>query len=253
MKNFVVGIRASFIALIFLAFATQTHAASWSNKAKKLFEDDEYEACIELTENYKKNNQANMFLAFSHLQENVFNKTQYDKEKFKAYKLRLEAKLTLQDMDDLLYFVNLDDKPYVVKEARKLAKTVFKGISDIEDVPKLVTFLKVKDEDTKKLALSSILRILKPKRAYVNKGGTLREKDIRVMNSKALITALVQHMDISAAKSSLVLIEEPVLPYLAKAESVNAPKLEQTINKKIQSRLKKFPESNWYSAVGKKR
>jgi hypothetical protein len=239
--------------LVVLLSALSTQAFAWQSKAKKLFEDDEYEACIELTEKYKKNNQANMFLAFSHLQENVFNKTKYDKEKFKAYNMRLEAKLGINDIDELLYFVGLSDKPYVVKEARSLAKKVFKNISDIDDVPKLVSFLKVEDEDTRKLALSSIKRILKPKRDYVKKGGTLREKDYDVMRSKTLIKALVGQLPLGDAKSALVLVEEPALPYLSEAASVESAALEAKINKAIASRQKKYPESNWHSAVGKKR
>ena len=70
---------------LLLSVSLSVSAASWSQKAKKLFEDDEYEKCIELSENYKKSNQANMLLAFSHLQENVFNGTKYDKEKAKDW------------------------------------------------------------------------------------------------------------------------------------------------------------------------
>jgi len=87
---------------------------------------------------------------------------------------------------------NMSDHPCVVEDARNLAEKGFKNINDIDDVPKLFSFLKVDDEDTGKLAVSSIQRILKPKRAYVSKGGTLREKDIAVMNSKAVIIALIE-------------------------------------------------------------
>lgn len=238
---------------LFLSISMQVNAASWTSKAMKLFEDDDYEACIKLTENYKDDNQATMFLAFSHLQENVFNKSQFDKEKFKAYNMKLEAKLGINDLDNLFYFVNLSDKPLVVKEARNLTKKVFKNINDIDDVPKLISFLQVDDEDTRKLALSSIQKILKPKRDYVNKGGSLREKDIAVMNSKQVITALVEQIELSPAKASLLLIEEPVLDYLSSSDSLEAAKLELAINKKITARQKKYPESSWHSAVGKKR
>jgi len=240
-------------AILMIGVSFSIQAASWTNKAKKLFEDDHYEECIQLTENYKDDNQATMFLAFSHLQENVFNKSKFDKEKFKAYNLRLEAKLGINDLNNLLYFVNMSDKPFVVKEARNLAKKVFKNINDIDDVPKLVSFLKVDDEDTRKLALSSIQRILKPKRDYVSKGGTLREKDIAVMNSKAVIIALIEQIELSPAKASLILIEEPVLQYLSSSDSIEASKVELSINKKIASRQKKYPESSWHSAVGKAR
>lgn len=241
------------ILSVLLSISIVANAATWTSKAMKLFEDDDYEACIKLAENYKDDNQATMFLAFSHLQENIFNKSEYDKQKFKAYSIKLDAKLGINDLDNLFYFVNLNDKPLVVKEARNLIKKVFKNINDIDDVPKLVSFLKVDDEDTKKLALSTIQRILKPKRDYVNKGGSLREKDIAVMNSKTVITALIQQISLSPAKASLLLIEEPVLAYLSTSDSLEASKLELAINKKVEARKKKYPESSWHSAVGKKR
>lgn len=254
MKNKISAqVHLALVLMLTMLFVSSANAASWEPKAKKLFEDDEYEKCIEITEAYKKDNQATMFLAFSHLQENVFNGAKYDKEKFKAYTTRLEAKLGIDDMSDLLYFVKLDDKPYVVKEARSLAKVVFKNINDIDDVPKLVSFLNVKDEDTRKLALASIQRILKPKRDYVKKGGTLRSKDIKIMGSESLIVALLEQVELSKAKASLQLIEEPVLKHTGNFSSVVVSKLETSINSKIAARQKKYPKSNWYSAVGKER
>lgn len=245
------------IQYLFLAFAlmmsVMSHAASWTPKAKQLFEDGKYEECIELTESYSKENQAAMFLAFSHLEEGVFNNSKYDKEKHKAYITRLESKMGIDDMENLLYFVSLTDKPYVVKDANKLVGKIFKSINDIDDVPKLIPFLKVDDEDTRKLALAAIERILKPKRDYVTKGGTLREKDVTMMSSKQLITALMDQIENSSAKSSLLLIEEPALAYLGESQSIEATKLEAAINKKIAARQKKYPESTWDSALGKKR
>jgi len=242
-----------FAVLASMLFATSMHAATWTAQAKKLFEDDNYEACIQLTEKYSKDNQATMFLAFSYLQQSVFSQSKLDKEKFKAYQTKLETSLGVDDMNDLLYFVKLTDKPYVVKEARALTKDVFKNMHEIDDVPKLLVFLKVEDEDTRKLTLSTIERILKPKRDYVNKGGSLRDKDYDVMNSPTVIKALVEQLPLSDAKSSLILIEEPALAYLTGSDDVEAVKLEVAINKKIAARQKKFPNSNWHSATGKKR
>lgn len=238
------------ITLISL-FATTAQAATWTAQAKKLFEDDKYEACIALTEKYNKDNQAVMFQAFSYLQQSIFSQSKLDKEKFKAHMSKLELSLGVDDMNDLLYFVKLSDKPYVVKEARSLVKDVFKNMHEIEDVPKLLVFLKVDDEDTRKLTLSTIERILKPKRDYVNKGGTLREKDYDVMSSATVIKALVEQLPLSDAKGALLLIEEPALAHLSGSDDLEAAKLEVAINKKIVARQKKFPNSNWYSATGK--
>lgn len=239
-------------ALLALAGAAQAEQ-SWVRQAKVRFDNDEYERVIELAEPHRKENIGAMFLAFSHLQEFIFNDTKYDKEMFKAFKLQLEKRLTSKDIDDLLYFVDRDDKPEVVKEARRLAKVTFKNIKQVEEVPKLVKFLDSNDEGARKLALSSIKRIIQSKRKYVDKGGTLREKDVKVMGSSKLIVPLLDRIETKDANATLVLIEEPVLKYLPKYEGPAYAKLDVEINKKISKRKQKYPESNWYSAVGKKR
>ena len=133
---------ASIGLIAFAALAPSTLAAdAWVEQAKRHFENDEYTEVIELAEPNRKKNFGAMFLAFSHLQEYIFNGTKYDRAKFKNYKLYLQAKLTAADIDNLLYFVNLDDKPEVVREARRLSSSTFKNIKQVEDVPKLVKFL----------------------------------------------------------------------------------------------------------------
>jgi len=253
IKRFKLGYVVSiFILASFLC--TNLFAQSWITTSKRYFENDEYQKCIDYTEKYKKkNNFANMFLAFSHLQENVFNKTKYDMEKFKAYKTMLEARLSVKDIDNLLYFINLNDKPYVVKEARKLSKNTFKNIKNIEDIPALMTFLNSTDAESRKLALGAIKNILSPKRKYVDQGGTMRAKDIKVMNSKNLITSLLENIEQNDAKKALEIIEEPVLEHTSGYAGVNTTKLETKINQLIAKRKKKFPDSNWYSATGKTR
>jgi len=244
----------SMALLLFALMASPAMAApSWVKKAKKLFENDEYTDVIELVEAHRKDNLAAMFLAFSHLQEFIFNGTRYDKEKFKNYKLYLEAKLTADDIDDLLYFVNLDDKPEVVREARRLSSSTFKNIKQIEDVPKLVKFLKASDEESRRLALSSIKRIIELKRKYVAKGGTLREKDVKVMGSPRLITPLLEQIEEKEARRTLVMLEEPVLKYIGKYMGPRYIDVEESINKAMAKRVSKYPDSNWYSAVGKVR
>jgi len=227
--------------------------AAWVSRARKLFENDEYQQVIELAEPHRKENIGAMFLAFSHLQEYIFNDTKYDREMFKQFKLQLEAKTTADDIDDLLYFVNRNDKPEVVKEARRLAGTAFKNIKQIEEVPKLVQFLGSSDEGARELALSSIKRIVEPKRKYVEKGGTLRSKDIAVMGSPKLIVPLLDRIEQKDAYRTLVMIEEPVLQYLGKYDGPRYAKLDVDINKAIAKRKQKYPDSNWYSAVGKQR
>jgi hypothetical protein len=243
------------VLAILAAFLVSTaiFAQGWVPTAKKLFENDEYKKVIELLEKGAKDNFAIMFLAFSHLQENVFSKTKWDAEKYKNYKYQLEAKLNVNDINNLLYFVNLNDKPHVVKEARKLVKKTFDSVQAIEDVPKLLAFLNSTDKESRKLALAQIKEILEPKRKYVNEGGTMRAQDVQVMNSKTLITALLENVSESDAKKSLEIIEEPSLQYTPSYPGIETTKLEGSINGLMAKRKKKFPDSNWYSATGKTR
>lgn len=251
-KVVILAFTACFICACFLT--TNLFAQAWVGDAKRLFENDEYQKVISVTENIKKNNFAAMFLAFSHLQESIFNETKYDREKFKAYKMMLEAKLGINDIDNLLYFVNLNYKPMVVKEARKLTKKTFKGIKNIENIPQLLPFLNSSDLKSRKMTLTTIKKILEPKRKYVIKqGGTLRPKDVRIMSSKNLISALLENINESDARKSLELIEEPVLEYIPSFGGTATAKLETKINKNIAKRKKKYPESNWYSATGETR
>ena len=250
-------VRLVSVIIVVFAFAGLSPVAfaeeRWISSAKQLFEDDEYEQCIELAEPHRKQNIGAMFLAFSHLQEHIFNQRNYDKEKFKSYRMRLEAKTGVNDIKDFLYFVNQNDKPNVVKEARSLARTTFKGITQIEVIPKLVPFLSTNDHDSQALALAAIKRIIEPKRKYVSKGGTLRPKDIRIMSSKKLIVPLLERVDMRDAQKTLLVIEEPVLKYTAGFDGVAIAKLEAKINKAVAKREKKYPEGNWFSAVGKSR
>jgi len=251
------AIRLAGVIIVALAFAGLSPAASaeerWVGVAKKLFEDDEYEKCIEMAEPHRKTNIGAMLLAFSHLQENIFNQRNYDREKFKSYRMQLEAKTSIDDVRNFLYFVNQNDKPSVVKEARSLARGTFKGVTQIEVIPKLVHFLGAKDEESQSLALAAIKRIIVPKRKYVSKGGTLRPKDIRIMRSKKLIIPLLERIGMRDAQKALLEIEQPVLQFSRNFEGVAITKLEAKINKAVAKREKRFPESNWYSAVGKTR
>ncbi len=213
----------------------QTEQA-WVQKSRTQFENDEYQAVIELAEPYRKETVGALFLTFSYLQESIFNGTRYDKEMYKQFKLQVEAKITAEQIPDLLYFVNLNDKPEVVKEARRLSGVAFKNISQIEDVPKLVTFLTSSDAGARELALSSIKRIIEPKRSYVEKGGTLRAKDIQVMGASKLIVPLLDRIAEKDAFRTLVLIEEPVLAHLPRYEGPRYAELDVEIDKAIAER-----------------
>lgn len=238
--------------LLLISFSSLSFAG-WVNNAKKAIEDDQYDLCIDTAKPHKKDEMGLMLLAFCHLQNYTFNHTKADKQYFKSYMDLLEDKVSAKSLDNIFYFVQLSDKPTVVKEARKLVKRAFKNIHNIEDVPKLIKFMDSDDKKTQKMAFNSAYRIIKPKRKYVQKGGTLREKDIHIMSNEKLIRTLLKHAKNSKASKTLVMIEKPVLKYISDYDGKSISKLEVKINKAIAKREKKYPKSNWYSATGKKR
>lgn len=242
-----------FVLLLALAvFSTQALAA-WQDDAKRSFELDEYQKCIEVAKPYKNDNLGLMFLTFSHLQRYVFDDTKSDKVQFKSYLDVLKDKVDADDIDHVYYFVEQRTKPDVVKYANKLLKEAFDNISDISMLPRVYKFLHTEDKKTKKLALKTVARILKPKRKYVKKGGTLRKKDIKIFADAKLIKSLLDNISESKARSILVMIEEPVLQYLPEYSGKYAMKLESKLTKVIQKRKKKHPQSTWFSAVGEAR
>lgn len=241
--------------MLFLALAAfSSHAlANWSDDAKRYFEADEYQKCIDVAKPHKSDNQGLMFLTFSYLQRYVFTDTKVDKKQFKSYMELLEDKVDANDIDSIYYFAEQRTKPRVVKYANNLVKEAFGNINDISMLPRVYKFLHSEDGKTKKLTLKTMLRILKPKRKYVKRGGTLRKKDIAIFTDAKLIKALLNNISESKARSILVMIEEPVLKYLPAYRGKDAIKLEAKLTKAIQKRKKNYPNSTWYSATGETR
>ncbi len=242
------------IAVAVFVFTAPVSAASWMDQAKTEFEKDRYEDVIETAQDHKKDKKCKiglMLLAFSHLQLHEFNGTKTDKKRFRNYMDLLEDRVSAVNLNEIYYFVRQADKPEVVKQARALLKHAFKGVFEIEDIQKLLPFVKVKDLKTRKMALSAIDDIIEIKRKYVNKGGTLRRKDVGVMRGQGVIRALLDNISQSAAFSALVDIEQPVLAYTKDYDGKKVMKLEVKINRAISKREKKYPKSNWYSATGK--
>lgn len=239
---------------LFLCLTYSVQALAWESGAKKLFEDDEYEQVIDIAKDHKKSKESKlglMFLTFSHLQKYELNNTKSDKTQYKNYLEVLEDKVTVTSLDNIQYFIELSDKPEVVKVAQKVLKQAFKNINEAKYISKLVGFVKSDNKKTRKLALKTINRLMKPKRKYVLKGGTLRDEDILPMQDEALIRALLDQAKDSKARDILVMIERPVLAYIADYEGKAIAKIQKKILKAIAKREKKYPDSSWYSATGK--
>ncbi len=242
--------QARLVLLLLLAVFSSHTLAAWQDDAKRYFELDEYQKCIDIAKPHQNENLGLMLLTFSHLQRYSFNDTKADKKQFKSLLSLLKDKVDAGDLDDIHYFIGQRTRPYVVKHANKLLKEAFGNISDISMLPKVYKFLRTEDNKTKKLVFKTVVRVLKPKRKYVRDGGTLRRKDIEVFSDASLIRGLLDNISESKARSSLLMIEEPVLQYLPEYSGKYAIKLESKITKAMQKRKKKYPQSTWYSATG---
>jgi len=238
---------------VLLLTASVTQAAAWEARGKALFEKDEYEQCIRYLDPYKKDKLAMLLLGYCHLQESILTESKEQKASYDAYRERISEQLTLDDINDVYYFVSQIDKPVVVDDASRLAGEIFDGINNVDDLERLIPFMTVEDERTRNMAFSTVVRILKPKRKYVDQGGTLRSKDVKAMSSQALINALLDGIEASGSRKALEMIEEPVLAYVGNYPSEQSVKLEKKIRSEVEKRLKRYPDSNWYSAVGKER
>jgi len=242
--------------IVFICFVFSAQAMAWVADTKKLFENDKYEEVIKIASEHKKDKKRRigiMFLTFSHLQKYELNDSKSDKRQYKNYLEVLEDNVSISDLDDINYFIEQFDKPEVVKVAQKALKVAFKNIEDVKDIPNLLKFIKSENKKTRKIALDTVKKFMKAKRKYVNKGGTLREEGIVVMQDEQLIRALLDHAKDSKARDILIAIERPVLAYIGDYEGKAVSKIEQKILKAIMKREKKYPESFWYSATGKVR
>jgi hypothetical protein len=251
MKNLVISMVMLFSLFIFSA--TSVHA--FDDTAKKYFDGGQYEECIKKVESlpdFKKDISNVMLIAFSNLQLYNFTKQKYFNNEYKAYYDMLVAKSGVDQLTNILFFVNSSDKPDVVKASRKLLKEIFNNLYKIEDIVKILPFTKSSDEDVREYAFSAIERIMDPIRDIVKNGGTMRPVDIQYFTNKEVITTAIDNINISKARDILLLIEEPAIPYLENAQGNESLKVHETILKKINDRKKKYPDSSWYSATGKK-
>jgi len=254
-------LKRTVIVLLFMTFSlgisTNSYAAKtgdWAVKARQLFEQDEYDQVIKIAKAHKKEMAGNMFLAFSYMQNGLYNSSAADKTQSKNYINLLKEKVSVDHLDDLSFFTDQRDKPDVAKSAKMLLNQGFKNIKIIDELPKVLKFLESPNDDVKKLAATTCTRLVNPLRAVVNKGGTMRKKDVRILSNEKNIRRLLGSLDSANSSKCLKLIEQPVLKYSSSySESLKTVKLEKDINNAIVKREKKYPKSNWYSAIGKKR
>jgi hypothetical protein len=245
---------AAIMITLIVTLVSSGNLYAFDEAAKKLFDDGQYDECIQKIEslpNFKKQISNVMLLTFSNFQLYNFTKQKLYNNEYNAYYELLLAKTGVDDLNSILFFVNSSDKPEVVKSARKLLKDIFKNLHKIEDIVKLLPFASSSDKDVREYAFDSIQRIMEPIRAIVKDGGTMRPIDVRYFQNKDVINIAIENINLSIAQKILILIEEPAVEYLNNSKSTGSLKVYEKINSDIKDRMKKYPNSNWYSATGK--
>jgi hypothetical protein len=248
--------KAAFFSLMLLTIAFNCFASNWESKAKQAFSLDEYQKCIDIINGVKGDTDSlhrSMFLAFSNLQLYQYTKSKEYQAQYQTHLKAVESRAQVSDLSKILYFVNLIDKPEVVKSSRSLARKILRDMYKIEEVPLLIPFAESSDKQVRGLSYDAMRRIFKIKRDVVNKGGNLRAQDMKVMSDPNLIKILLKNANDQKAANVLLLIEEPVLKHAEPISDIQVAKVQERIVKAIAKRQKSYPSSNWHSATGQVR
>ncbi len=248
-KNLAVGLTL-FISMLFAS----GNLYAFDEAAKKLFDEGQYDECIHRVKSlpdFRKQRSNLMLLAFSNYQLYNFTKQKdFDKEYQALYDVLLE-KANVEDLKSVQFLVNSSDKPAVVDSSRDILQKIFDDMHKIDDIVKILPFTSSTDKETRKYAFDAMKRIMEPIRDIVKNGGTMRPIDLVYFQNKDVIKAAVENIDISAARKTLVLIEEPALDLLANASSSELKDVSEDISEAVSDRKKDYPNSSWYSATGK--
>lgn len=184
-------------------------------------------------------------------------KNKADKEQSSIYLKVLAVDVRLEHLSVIEPFLNTEGAPYGNKEAARLFERALRDVRSPEDVLRVTDYLAPeRGAEINRIALLPILKRLKPVREYVGKGGSMPDVDRNLFTDSRLLTPLVAALGRKEterlARSCLVVIEEPALPYLEQGELTKATSEAIVgIKKAMANRLKKHPDSTWYSAYGR--
>ena len=219
------------------------------------YANHEFDQAIEACEDHK-DNFSRMVAALSYAERYRLYKNSGDKAQKTAYMNILEEVISLEDINNIQRVTAITGNPFGLKEAEKLLKRAFANLRTTEEVLIAADFLdEGRPSDHNKIALNAIKKFLKQIRNYVKKGGTMPTKEKTLFTDEALIIPLVNLLEIKesrgSAKKCLALIEEPALEYL-EDRPMNSSISESivAIRKAMTKRLKKYPNSIWFSAYG---
>lgn len=246
-KNLAVSLTL-FISMLF----SSSNLYAFDEAAKKLFDNGQYDECIHRVKSlpdFRKQRSNVMLVAYSNYQ--LYNFTKQDKfdDEYQSFYDVLLEKADVDDLKSIQFLVNSSDKPAVVESSRKILKEIFEKMHKIDDIVKILPFAHSTDKETREYAFDAMKRIMEPIRDIVKNGGTMRPIDLVYFQNKDVIKAAVENIDISAAKKTLVLIEEPSLEFLNNSAELKS--ISEDIAEAVSDRKKDYPNSSWYSATGK--
>jgi hypothetical protein len=192
-----------------------------------------------------------MIMGFSFLERGELNKRKRDIKIGEEQLERLKDQMDIDKVQHLVRFTRLIDKQATIAAAAALSRTAFKDVKTLDQVRQLIPFLDLKYNPViYGPALEAVLGFLDLNREYVyKKGGTIPKPVQDLMAAPDFIQALVNLAGREKkAWDCLVLIEEPALSMIQKTPSDWGEKVVREIQRRIEWRLKKYPESTWFSA-----
>lgn len=243
--------------LIFAAVLLPVSVLAGGDSGFKKYAAHEFDQAIEECKG-NKDVLSRLVLGFSYLEKYNLLKNKLDRDQSSAYLAPLALEMKLDDTKVLERFLAVPGNQNGNKEAMKILKKAFEGASrEPKDLIFMAGFLDpAKGSDVNNIVLDALAARLKTHREYVKKGGTLNEK-LRddVFTSKKIIEPLVKALgdkkNAADARACMVYIEEPVLPFLEKQEvTKEVSDTVVAIRKAMAERIKKYPNSKWYSATG---
>ena len=192
-----------------------------------------------------------MLMGFSFLERGELNKRKRDIKIGEEQLKRIRSRMDLDKIQHLVRFTRLIDKQATIAASAALSRTAFEQVETLDQVRQMIPYFDLRyDEVIYSPALEAAERFLELNRDYVyRKGGTI-PKPVQALFAdaefiKALIALGAQE---KRAWNCLILIEEPVLEPLQKNPVEWGDKVIREVQRRIEWRLKKYPESTWFSA-----
>lgn len=248
---------ASIAAAALLVLAPLDDASAlFGAKGMSEYEKHDFDGAIDKCKG-EKDRHCRLLLGLAHTEKYGIYKNKTDKEQAKMYLDILKVDLKLDDVDTLEPFLGVSGNPNGNKEAAKLLKSMLGNAPTTPDNVMLVARFLSMDygEDVVNIALDAIGKRLGPVRDYVNKGGTMPKEMKKLFEDdkliEPLVAALAEKKTAGGAKKCLTYIEDPALEHLEKRElTKEVGDAIASVKKAALKRLKKYPNSTWYSAAG---